>query len=72
VTEVPKVSIDEVHKLTDEERERVAYHLSELARQVRFGSFGTIPAGMPSQTHRGQPVQGLVVELVFTRPGPLP
>jgi hypothetical protein len=73
VNEIPKASIaDEPHMLTDEERERVAYALGDLVRQVRSGTLGSIPPGMPSQTCRVQPVQGLVVEIVFTRPGPLP
>lgn len=68
MAEVPRISIDEPHMLTDEERERVAYALGELARQVRHGVIGVIPPSMPSQTSKVSPVQGLVIEIVFTRP----
>ena len=66
--DVPRISIDEVHALTAEERDRVACDLEEVARQFRFGVLGTIPADMPSMTYSAVPVQGVAVQIVCTRP----
>lgn len=72
MTDIPRIGIHGPWRLDDADRQRLFDELVEMAAMVKQGHFGEIPPGMPSTTYKTSPVQGVVVEIVFTRPGPLP
>lgn len=70
--EVPRVTIDEAWQLDEASRRRLVHELMDLGEQINGGEFGKIPSGMPSTKYTANPAPGVVVEVTFTRPGPLP
>lgn len=72
MNDIPHVSIDQPHVWSEKDRDLIACHLEELARQVRAGLFGDLHPGATNMRKLGQPIPNVDVMMVFTRPGPLP
>jgi hypothetical protein len=69
--DIPRVSNDHPHVWTEQERERIASYLEQIAQQIRAGVFGTVPPGMVAVTTMGEPVPGMHMQVTCTRPGPV-
>ena len=70
--EIPQVNINDPHVWSEQDRERIADYLETVARQIRDGVVGTVPPGQIATQLQAEPVRGMSLKLICTRPGPLP